>query len=243
MTPLLLFHILAGTIAMLSGAAAMVVRKGARWHLLTGNVFVVSMLCLAASGSIVGFAREQPLNGFMGLLTFYLVSSAWLTARRRDGKTQPIDWAVLAVPLAVGASLIASGLEAASSPTGLKGGFSAPGYYVFATIALLLALGDVRMLLRGGVFGKHRIARHLVRMGLALFIAVGSFFLGQQKVIPVALHNPFVLYGPVLFVVTSTVYWLFRVRLSRRIAGPYVLRALPPAARDQSLISKVGFSG
>lgn len=230
MTPLIAFHILAGTVAMLSGAAAMIVRKGARWHLLTGNFFVVSMLGLSASGSIIGFARDQPLNGFMGLLTFYLVSTAWLTARRRDGKTRPIDWAVLAVPLGVGAGLIANGLEAAGSPTGAKGGFSAPGYFVFASIALLLAFGDLRMLLRGGVFGKHRIARHLVRMGLSLFIAVGSFFLGQQQVIPLALRNPFVLYGPVLLVVASTIYWLLRVRLSRRISGPYVLRTAPAPA-------------
>jgi uncharacterized membrane protein len=63
-SPLVGFHILAGTLAMLSGAAAMAVRKGDRWHVLTGNVFVVSMLCLSASGAFIGFARDQPLNGF-----------------------------------------------------------------------------------------------------------------------------------------------------------------------------------
>src|SRR5688500_16554697 len=182
---------------MLSGAAAMAVRKGTRWHLLTGNVFVVSMLSLSASGAFIGLARAQPRNGCMGVLTFYLVSTAWLTARRRDGKTRPFDWAVLMVPLAVGAALITYGLEAANSPTGLRGGFSAGGHYVFAAVALLLAVGDVRMLLRGGVFGKHRIARHLLRMGLALFVTVASFFLGQQQVIPAPLRTPLVLYGPV----------------------------------------------
>ena len=224
MSPLIGFHILAGTIAMLAGAAAMVVRKGARWHRLTGDVFVVSMLGLSASGSLIGFARDQPLNGMMGVLTCYLVSTAWLTARRRDGNTRPIDWAVLIVPLAVAAGMTAYGLQAANSPTGSIDGFPAAGYFVFGFVALLLALGDVRMLLRGGVFGKHRIARHLLRMGLALFVAVASFFLGQQQVIPAELHNPFVLYGPVLLVVISTIYWMIRVRLSKHMGGPYVLR-------------------
>jgi uncharacterized membrane protein len=223
-SPLVGFHILAGTIAMLSGAAAMAVRKGDRWHVLTGNVFVVSMLCLSASGAFIGFARDQPLNGFMGVLTFYLVSTAWLTASRRDGKTRPIDWAVLMVPLGVAAGLVTYGLEAASSPTGLKGGFSAGGHFVFASVAVLLALGDVRMLLRGGVFGKHRITRHLLRMSLALFIAVGSFFLGQRQVIPAAIRTPLVLYGPVLLVIVFTVYWMVRVRFAKRAAGLYVLR-------------------
>ena len=209
---------------MLAGAAAMVVRKGARWHLLTGNVFVISMLSLTASGAVIGFARDQPLNGMMGVLTFYLVSTAWLTARRRDGNTRPIDWAVLMVPLAVGVGMMTYGLQAANSPTGAIGGFSAAGYFVFGSVALLLALGDIRMLLRGGVFGKQRVARHLFRMGLALFIAVASFFLGQQKVIPAELHNPLVLYGPVLLVVISTIYWTIRVLLSKHMAGLYVLR-------------------
>ena len=99
------------------------------------------------------------------------------------------------------------------------------GHFVFATVALLLALGDVRLVVRGGVFGKHRIARHLLRMGLALFVAVASFFLGQQQVIPSVLRNPFVLYGPVLLVVVLTIYWMIRVRFAKRAAGLYVLRA------------------
>ena len=227
MTPLIGFHILAGSIALLAGAAAMVVRKGARWHLLTGNAFVVSMLGMAASGSLIGFSRGQPLNGMMGMLTAYLVSTAWLTARRRDGKTRPIDWALLFVPLAVAAGMMTYGFQAASRPSGSTGGFSATGYFVFGSVALLLAAGDVRMLLRGGVVGKHRIGRHLSRMGLALFIAVASFFLGQQKVIPAELRHPLVLYGPVLLVVVSTIYWVVRVRRwgpPKLMGGPYVIR-------------------
>jgi uncharacterized membrane protein len=103
-------RILAGTIAILSGAAAMAVHKGSRWHRGTGNVFVVSMLSLSASGSFIGFARDQPLNGFMGVLTCFLVSTAWPTARRRDGKTRPLDRAVLMVPLAVGVGMMTYGL-------------------------------------------------------------------------------------------------------------------------------------
>ena len=230
MNPFVAFHVLAGTLAMLTGAAAMAVPKGARWHLLTGNAFVISMLSLAGSGAIIGFAREQALNGFMGVLTFYLVCTAWLTARRRDGKTRPSDWAVLAVPLAVGAGLTLNGMNAANSPTGASGGFSAGGYFVFATVAFLLAFGDLRMLLRGGVFGKHRIARHLLRMGLALFIAVASFFLGQQQVIPVALRSPFLLYGPVLLTIAVTIYWMIRVRFTKQPTRAYVLRPHSRAA-------------
>ena len=51
-----------------------------------------------------------------------------------------------------------------------------------ASIPLLAAIGDLRMLLRGGISGTSRITRHLWRMCYGLFIATGSFFLGQQQV-------------------------------------------------------------
>jgi hypothetical protein len=125
---------------------------------------------------------------------------------------------------------MAYGLEAANSPTGRSGSFAAGAYFIFASVALLLALGDVRMLRRGGVFGKDRIGRHLLRMGLAMFIAFASFFLGQQQVFPPGLRNPLVLNGPVLLVVGSTLYWLVRVRVAKHMAGLYVLRTHPASA-------------
>src|SRR5271167_897260 len=40
--PLLIFHISAGVLAMLAGAAAISFRKGSRWHGRTGNIFVAA---------------------------------------------------------------------------------------------------------------------------------------------------------------------------------------------------------
>jgi uncharacterized membrane protein len=44
--PLIVFHICSGTVALLSGAVAMSLRKGSRRHGLAGDVFVISMLGL-----------------------------------------------------------------------------------------------------------------------------------------------------------------------------------------------------
>src|SRR5712692_2368758 len=173
LAPLLVFHISAGTLGLLAGAAALSFRKGSRRHRVTGNVFVVSMLGLAASGAYLGFIKNQMLNGMMGVLTLYLVATAWWTARRRDGEVGIFDLGALIVPLAVGAGLASYGLEALNSQTGSKGGFPAQAYFVFGSLALLFAAGDIRMFMRGGVSGPHRIARHLWRMCFALFISAG----------------------------------------------------------------------
>jgi hypothetical protein len=212
-SPTLIFHISAGTLGMLSGTAAMSFRKGSHRHRVAGNVFVIAMLSLAVSGAYLGFTKHQILNGLMGILTFYLVATAWWTARRRGGETGIFDWAALIVPLAVGTTLYTYGL-AANSQTGSKGGYPAPAYFIFGSLALLFAAGDVRMLVRGGVSGTQRIARHLRRMCVALFIAAGSFFLGQQQVFPAALRKTNLLFIPAFLPLLLMIFWLFRVRFT-----------------------------
>jgi hypothetical protein len=214
-SPVLVFHIGVGTLALLSGTAAMSFRKGSHRHRMAGNVFVAAMLSLALTGAYLGFSKHQVLNGFMGILTFYLVATAWWTARRRDGQTGIFDWSALIVPLAVGASLATYGFKAASSQTGSKGGYPAAAYFIFGSLALLFAAGDVRMLVRGGVSGKQRVARHLRRMCFALFIATGSFFLGQQKVFPAAVRQTSILFIPAFLPLLLMIFWLFRVRFAK----------------------------
>jgi uncharacterized membrane protein len=210
-SPTLFFHICVGTSGLLSGALAMTFLKGSRRHRLAGNVFVLSMLSLSASGTYLGIVKHQILNSLMGVLTFYLVTTAWWTARRRDGKTGIFDFLALMVPLAVGAGLVAYGLKATKGQT---------AYLIFGSLALFFAAGDVRMLARGGVFGTHRIARHLWRMCFALFIAAGSFFLGQQQVFPAFLRKTNILILPTILPLILMIFWLFR-------------KPMPPKTEDQ----------
>jgi hypothetical protein len=144
--PVLVFHVCAGIVALLSGTAAMSFRKGSRRHRQTGNVFVVSMLALGASGAYIGFSKHQTLNAM------------------------------------VGGVLATYGVAAANSPTRSLGHYPAAAYFVFGSLALFFAAGDVRMLAHGGVSGTQRIARHLGRMCFGLFIATGSFFLGREQI-------------------------------------------------------------
>ncbi len=222
-SPVLLLHICAGSFGLLSGAAAMSFRKGSRRHRLAGNVFVASMLILSASGAYLGFAKHEALNGLMGILTFYLVATAWWTARRIDGEVGIFDWGALLLVLAVGTGLMGNGLEAANS-TGSKDGYPAAAYLIFGSAALLFAAGDVRMLVRGGVSGRQRIVRHLSRMCVALFIAAGSLFLGQPQLFPPAVHEAKVLFIPSLLPLVLLMFWLFRVRFANAYKGMTIER-------------------
>src|SRR5262249_37263362 len=99
----------------------------------------------SARAAYLGFMKHQSLNGLMGVLTFYLVATAWSTARRGDGETSLFDFVSLVGPLATAAGLVTYGLQAANRQPGMKDGYAAAAYFVFVTVALLFAAGDVRM--------------------------------------------------------------------------------------------------
>jgi uncharacterized membrane protein len=214
--PLLILHISAGTLAVLAGFTAIFVRKGSRQHEVVGNVFVVSMLVLAVSAVYLAFLKHQMNNVFGGLLTAYLVTTAWMTARRRDGRTGIFDWIALLIGLAVGVAIVTYGIHVAASPTAPADGIPAGMYFVMGSMALLAAAGDVRMLARGGVSGAQRIVRHLWRMSFALFFATGSFFLGQQQVFPAFIRNANVLFIPALLPLVLMIFWVVRVGFARK---------------------------
>ena len=214
LSPLLLFHICAGFVVFLSGAAAMLFRKGSRRHAIAGDVFVISMLALSTTGTYLGIVKQHVLNTVMGVLAFYLVVTAWLTARRRSGETGLFDWGALLFPLAVGATLIAFGVAVATRLV-LKHGYPAAVYLVFGFAALLFAAGDVRMLTRGSLFGRQRIARHLSRMCFALFIAAASLFEGQPQVFPPVLRQTGLLLLASSIPLILMIFWLFRVRVPK----------------------------
>src|ERR1700733_8362091 len=101
-SPILLVHICAGTVGLLSGTAAISFRKGSPRHMLAGKVFAASMLTMASAAVYIAILKHQPNNIGSGILTFYLIGTAWLTARRRDGETSRFDWVALLIPLTLG---------------------------------------------------------------------------------------------------------------------------------------------
>src|SRR5215469_17716910 len=180
-SPMLTVHICGGTLGLLSGAAALAFRKGSPPHVLAGRIFVASMLTMGAAAVCLAVVRHQPNNIGGGIPTIYLIGTAWLTIRGKAGETKWFDWIVLLIPLAIGIAGWKNGLDAMRSPTGEKYDVPAAMHLFMGTICLLAATGDVRMLLRGGIFAATRIARHLWRMCFGLFIAAGSFFFGPSN--------------------------------------------------------------
>jgi hypothetical protein len=212
---LLVFHICGAIVGLLSGTAALIFRKGFRYHRAAGNVFFVSMLVMSASGAaIAAFIKPNMGNVFGGVVTFYLVATGWLTVLRKEKETGLPEFGLLLVALAAGAGGLTYGWEAAHSTTGLKEGYPPAPYIIFGCLSSLSAASDVRMLIRGGVSGPARIARHLWRMCVAFLIAALSFFLGKQQHFPQAIRGSQILNVPMILILIIMIYWLVRVRVT-----------------------------
>lgn len=236
LSPLLILHISGGSVGLVAGTVAMAVRKGGRWHRVAGQVFVGGMLCLAASGVAIAYLRDEPPNIVAGLLTMYMVTTAWLTGRRQNGRAGAFDWAMLLFALGFSAYLWPLALKALHMPHRSMNGVPAAMSFFLGSVVLLAALGDLRMLLRGGITGARRIGRHAWRMSFGLFIATGSFFLGQQQVFPVRWRGSVVLMVLGLFPLVLLVFWGVRVRFGKHFRG-VVEQGLP--TRDEGALTGV----
>src|SRR6266853_6322998 len=230
-SPLLPVHVAGGIVGMLSGTAALIFRKGGRWHVLAGKVFVASMLIMSAFAVYLAVLKHQPGNIGGGILTFYLIFTAWLTARRRAGQTSVYDWAVLLIPLALGALTWMGGLQKMRSPVPPEDGVPAGMNFFMGTVMLLAAAGDLRLLLGGGVAGARRVVRHLWRMCFGLFIAAGSFFLGPSNrplrllsEVGIGKYLSPALFSTSLYLILSIlplillIFWIVRIRLWKKAA-------------------------
>lgn len=228
-SPLLLIHICAAVVGLLSGFFATFLRKGSGWHGAAGNIFFVSMLIMSSSAAyIAAFMSPNMLNVTVGLLTFYLVATAWWAARRRQSAPGVFDAGAFLFVLAVGVAGVGFGIEAAGSLKGTKDGMPAALYFVFGSIALLCAVTDIRMFIRGGLFGTQRIARHLWRMSLSLLIATVSFFPGQARQLPQWLRESEFMFAPHIFVIGSMLFWIYRVKVKKHVPRGTAARVAIP---------------
>ena len=220
----LVAHFGVGLIALASGAIALVVAKGGRLHKRSGMVFTIAMVALGLSAAgISAYGNGNNIAG--GIFTAYLVFTAMTTVRPGGAHSRRIDVAMMLIGFAVATFMLWGATIAWQAPRHVLNGVPALMIYFLGTVALLAAIGDLRVIHSGGITGSRRIARHLWRMCFALFIATGSFFLGQMKFIPASVRSLPVLMilaiGP-LFIL---LYWMWRVRLRKKLNGLVIGRA------------------
>ena len=213
-------HFAAGLASIVAGTIALSVAKGGRLHRQSGVVFTWAMVVLGLTAAGIGTYESRPGQVFGGLVAAYLVVSAMTTVRPLPGIGRRVDVALTVVAFACAVASLYGGVTEWLDPTvRVVGRPRVVPPLVGGTVILLAAIGDLRAIRAGGLRGAQRLARHLWRMCFALFVATGSFFLGQMKFIPEPVRVvPLLLvlaFAPILLLV----YWMWRVRLRGRSNG------------------------
>jgi hypothetical protein len=227
----LYLHIIGGTVGLLSGYLAIFAAKGSSLHRKSGLLFVGAMLLMGLSGSLIAAVTGAGLSVIAGLVTAYLVTTALTTVRQRTVAIQRIDRVAMVIALAVGLVSLLLGLELLVNG-GTRDG-KPPFPFIFMGLpALLGGIADLRMLRAGGLTGSRRLARHLWRMSYALLIAAMSFFLGQANLFPEPLRSLPLLAIPVVVVLVTMLYWIWRVRLRANLRGLAISLPMRSAGPD-----------
>jgi hypothetical protein len=205
-------HFAAGLVSIVAGTIALSAAKGGRLHRRSGVVFTSAMVVLGLTAAGIGTYEDRPGQVLGGLLAAYLVFSAMTTVRSLPGIGRRFNVTLMILAFAFAAAMLYGGVTEWLDPTvKVAGRPRVVPPLVVGTVMLLAAIGDLRAIGAGGLQGSRRLARHLWRMCFGLFVATGSFFLGQMNFIPEPVRNvPLLLvlaFAPILFLV----YWMWRV--------------------------------
>jgi hypothetical protein len=193
---MLIIHIIAGSFLLLFGISALYFSKGQSKHRIVGNLFFLSLLVMVLS---VPKLLEDPV---MAILSAYYGTTAWAIILRKENSTGIFEiLAMLAITI-VSIILFNVVLTSTSLPPTFKFILS-----IWAVVTALSAMLDLNMILRGGLSGKHRIARHAWRTCCALLGAVMSFSINTDKYWPDFVNNNILIYSTIgiLF------FWVFRI--------------------------------
>jgi uncharacterized membrane protein len=215
-------HVVAGGLAIVLGAVALLSSKGATLHRRSGLLFVYAMLTMGISGSVLALRQSLTnANVLGGFMSAYFVITALTTVRPVSSWTRRLNSVALAVAIALALFEIGLGFSALASPRGTIDGVPYFMLFFLATITTIAAGGDVRVMRSGPLRGAPRLQRHLWRMCFALFIAAGSFFSIRARVAKI-LPEPFLSAPmralPVALVFVAMFYWLWRLRGRRTLA-------------------------
>ncbi len=213
----LVVHFGSGLTALGAGVAALAAAKGGVAHKRSGIFFTNAIIVAGLLASFISVHEGKSAASGFFMPHFVVTATTTVGPPLRHARAVSLTLMVLAFTLAAGQGW--SGVVAWNSPGHMMAGVPAAMIFFLATTTLLAAAGDLRMIRAGGISGSRRVARHLWRMCFALFIATGSFFIGQMKFVPRPIRIVPLLFALGLAPLFALLYWMWRVRMRARLSG------------------------
>ena len=195
-------HVVAGVVALLSGLAAVVTRKGGRRHNKAGKVYVFSMVFVVVTAIPLSVWIENWFLLAVAVFSGYLVVAGYrIVARRRAGLTEPVraDYATHGTMLTAGGVMVVAGVwRMLVGNPGL-----APVLAVFGFVGGALAVRELHQLRVSPGDRTPWFERHIAFMGGGYIATVTAAVTVNFTMLPplarwlgpTAVGVPFILYG------------------------------------------------
>lgn len=210
---LLYTHIAGGSLALVSGYGALLVKRGGPRHRQLGRLYVYGMLAVILTGFPMSILHPNPFLFGIVIFTAYQLFSGRSAALNRIGEPTTAD-RIAPIAMTV-TSLLALGAAAWAFLTKLDiPSFQLIAGSVFAVIGLGLALADFRQLKRGPVKGTERIIKHLGNMCGALIATTTAVAVTMINYIPAA-PQIIAWLAPTLIISPVIAYWTKQLRNGR----------------------------
>jgi uncharacterized membrane protein len=199
---LLIIHIIAGSIGLLTGTINIVRAKGDKPHRLVGKYFFIGMIINAVAGFIMSVMHQNLFLLIIAVFSFYMtaIGQRFLDLRRIDKgqEARKIDWTISITMILFAIFFIVYGLALLVN----NNNFGII-LLVFGTISILMAKKDISIY-RGNI--KHRnywLLIHIQRMIGAYIAALTAFLVVNNTYLPpvAAWLMPTVILMPLIF------YW------------------------------------
>ena len=172
---LLIIHIIAGTITLISAAVAIASKlldTAHTTHIWSGRFFLVGMGGIFITALGMASLRFNPPMLFISIFSFYFAWMGWRHAKNRRGQAFLADQIFTGLMSLLFIGMIAYGGYASfvlAQPFGYV-------IIIFGVIGILNGWQDFNYARQGGLKGKSRVAEHLSRMLGGTIAAITAFF-------------------------------------------------------------------
>ena len=156
---LLVIHIFAGVIALLSATLSLSTEKGKKLHVLSGKSYFWAMVLIFLTAIPMSIINSNIFLFLVAIFSFHLAFSGMRFARNRKGIPARID--LIAVNFMF---LSGAGMWILAIIFVINNNSQFITLIVFGFLALSLGYGDFRVFKNETAKGKERIAKHLTNM-------------------------------------------------------------------------------
>lgn len=105
----LILHIIAGNVALISGAISMISKKGNAVHKRFGKIFFYAMMIITVTALFLSIAKSSEFLLYVGIFVFYQIYSGFKAIKNKSLRHNWLDGIIILAAFINGIAMVASG--------------------------------------------------------------------------------------------------------------------------------------